>query len=245
MQRFFRSSYLFLIMLSLVVFMFACSTKDTEVAKDRALRQVLNNCQLTMRNLEDVLKTGDVAAAKDSVAVLSQKLVTIKTAALPARVAEDADKIKSQIDALATSLQDFSSLLSRPETSEIDSVCLAGFEAMHNNFARLGAMLRVKIPELTAYHTVLHKVWHDYYPNDDIEGIKASIPAFKEKAAAFENIQWPQVLADQVPMLKAKVKELQQALADLEAACQGDDAEAIKKATAAMHEKYASIKRML
>jgi len=63
------------------------------------------------------------------------------------------------------------------------------------NFARLGGLLRFKIPELIDFHdNVLHDVWHEAYPNNDIAAIKASVPAFQEKAAALANVQWPEAL---------------------------------------------------
>ncbi len=137
------------------------------------------------------------------------------------------------------------SALTQPDLAEIDSTILEKFDTAYTNFSRLGGLLRVKIPELVTFHNVLHTVWHDYYPNDQIDSIKAIVPQFKAKAASLNTIQWPDVLAGDADRLNQKVKDLQQSVEYLESACQGDNAETIKKATEAVHEGYATINRML
>jgi hypothetical protein len=177
--------------------------------------------------------------------VLTQKLDKIKAAEVPVRLAESADKVTSQVDALSTSLEVLTSAITQPELAEIDTTILTQFAAVRTNFAKLGSLLRVKIPELSAFHDVLYVAWHDYYANDAIDSIKAIVPQFKEKAAALDNVQWPGALQDDLDAIKMKVKDLQQSVADLEAACQGDDTEAIKKAVEVLHEKYIAVNRML
>lgn len=229
---------LFLIMLLLAT----CGPKKTEF---ETLRVAAKSFQPTMKNLGAVLNEGDIAAAKDTLALLTAKFAAIQTAEIPARLAENSTKIQSQVAALATSLDELTVALARPELAAIDSSVLEKFKTLNTNFARLGGSLKVKIPELISFHDALHTLWHDYYPNDQIDSIKAIVPLFNEKSAALNGIQWPNVLAGDTVELNQKVKELQQSVADLEAACQRDDSEAIKKASEAMHEKYAAINRML
>lgn len=108
----------------------------------------------------------------------------IKTAEVPTRLAESTTKVKSQVDALATAMEDLSKALANPELTVIDSTILNSFTMVRINFARLGGMLRFKIPELIAFHDlVLHNVWHAAYPTDDFDAIKAAVPEFKAKAA--------------------------------------------------------------
>ncbi|MCI0493793.1 hypothetical protein L0Z72_02210, partial [candidate division KSB1 bacterium] len=191
------------------------------------------------------LTEGNIAVAKDTLALLTEKFAAIEAAEIPARLTENSEKIQSQVAALATSLDELTSALTQPELAAIDSSLLEKFKTVNTNFARLGGSLKVKIPELISFHDVLHTLWHDYYPNDQIDSIITLVPEFKEKSAALNAIQWPEVLAGDADLLNQKVKDLQQSVDDLEAACQGDDAEAIKKASEALHEKYVAVNRML
>ena len=240
-----RLSHIILSISLLVLFMLfvvSCGPKKAEI---ETLRVAAKSFQPTMMNLGNILKEADVAAAKDTLILLTEKFAAIKAAEVPARLAENTEKIQSQVDALSASLNELTTAIMLPELTEIDSTIIKKFDALRTNFSRLGGSLKVKIPELVAFHDVLHTVWHDYYPNDQIDSIKAIVPQFQEKAAALNSIQWPAVLAGETEQLNQKIKELQQAVDELEAICQGDDVEAIKKATSAMHDAYRNINRML
>jgi len=225
----------------LVLFMVSCGPKKAEI---ETLRVAAKTFQPIMISLGNILKEGDVAAAKDTLILLTEKFAAIKAAEVPARLAENTEKIQSQVDALSASLDELTTAIMLPELTAIDSTIIKKFDALRTNFSRLGGSLKVKIPELVSFHDVLHTVWHDYYP-DQIDSIKAMAPQFQEKAAALNSIQWPAVLAGETEQLNQKVKELQQAVDELEAICQGDDVEAIKKATSAMHDAYRNVNRML
>jgi len=240
-----RSILSFLVLLLITLFVAQCSTEKSKVTTVEPLKSAAKEFKPIMDNLENVLKEGNIAAAKDTLNLLTAKLKAITEAEIPERLAANADKVKSQVEKLSTSVEELSAALTNPELSEIDSTVLTNFSTVRINFARLGGLLRVEIPQLVSFHDVLHGVWHDAYPSDDFIAIKAAVPAFKEEAAALDNIEWPPVLSDQVDVLKEKVKELLQAVNDLEAACQMDDTEAIKKATEEVHEKYATINSML
>jgi hypothetical protein len=244
MRIIFRSSVFVLILISFFMFIFGCSTKK-EAVTGEALKLAAKAFQPTMMNLGKILKKGNIAAAKDTLSLLTKKFATIKAADIPARLVENADKVQSQVEELSTSLDELTSALIEPELAEIDSTILNKFSTLHANFGKLGVLLRVKIPELVSFHDVLRTVWHDYYPNDHIDSIKAILPQFKEKATALNNIQWPDVLSADATILTQKVNDLRKAIDDLEAACQGEDAEAIKKATEAVHENYVAVNRML
>lgn len=246
MKKFFRVTLFSILLLSLTLFFLSCTKKKDGGISNEALKLAAKDFQPTLINLETVLKSGDVAAAKDTLALLFQKLNRIKAAEVPARLAESADKVKSQVDALSTALDELSTTLANPDMTAIDSTMLDSYTKVRINFARLGGMLRFKIPELVAFHDmVLHDVWHEAYPNDDFAAIRAAVPDFKAKAAALDNVQWPEALGDQIEVIKGKVIALQNAVSELETACQGNDNEAIKKATEEVHSLYEVIARML
>ncbi len=241
-SRFILSGFALLLITLMLV---SCAPKKAEKAGGEALRVAAKAFQPTMKNLGTILKEGNIAAAKDTLTLLTEKFAAIQAAEIPVRLADNADKVQSQVDALSTSLDELTSALTQPDLAAIDSTILAKFNTFQTNFARLGGSLKVKIPELISFHDVLHTLWHDYYPNDQIDSIKTLVPEFKEKSTALNAIQWPDVLAGDVDQLNQKVKDLQQSVDELEAACQGDDAEAIKKASEAVHEKYVAVNRML
>lgn len=235
----------FMLML-LTLFLVSCAPKKAEMVGGEALKAAARDFQPTMVNLETVLKAGDIQAAKDTLALLSQKLEKIKAAEVPGRLTESADKVKSQVDALATAMDELSAAVTNPGLTAIDSTILNSYTTARINFARLGGLLRFKIPELIAFHDlVLHDVWHEAYPNNDFAAIKAAVPEFKIKAAALDNVQWPEVLGDQIEVIKAKVAALQNAINELDAACQRDDTDAIKKSTEEVHSLYEMIAKML
>ena len=242
MRFVFRASLIILLLSSFFLFIFGCSA-EKEVVKGEALKLAAKAFQPTMMNLGKLLKDGDLAAAKDTLSLLTKKFAAIKAAEIPARLAENSEKVQSQVDALSTSLDELKTALTQPDLAQIDSTILEKFDTAHKNFGRLGGLLRLKIPELVSFHDVLYTLWHDYYSNDQIDSIKAIVPQFKEKAAALNAIQWPDVLAGDADKLNEKIKDLQQSVDDLEAACQGDDAEAIMKASEVLHEKYVAVNR--
>lgn len=241
-SRFILTIIAFLLIMLLLA---TCAPKKAEKTGGEALRVTSKSFQPTMKNLGNMLKEGNVAAAKDTLALLTEKFAAIEAAEIPARLAENSEKIQSQVAALATSLDELTAVLAQPELAEVDSSVLEMFKNLNTNFARLGGSLKVKIPELISFHDVLHTLWHDYYPNDQIDSIKTLVPEFKDKSAALNTIQWPDVVAGDVDQLNQKVKDLQQSVDELANACQGEDAEAIKKASEAVHEKYVAVNRML
>ncbi len=245
MKHVFRTFLIIVVFLSLTLFFYICPSEKGKVGTVEPLRTAANDFKLMMDNLDRILKAGNLTAAKDTLKLLAAKFTQIKAVEIPERLVESTEKIKSRIDALSTSMNELSMALLQPELTQIDSTVLKGFDAVRTNFAKLGSLLRVKIPELITFHDVLYKVWHDYYPNDAIDSIKAIVPEFKEEAATLDKIQWPDVLNDQIETLKEQVKALQIAVDKLEAACQGEDTEAIKKATADVHENYRAINMML
>ena len=110
---------------------------------------------------------------------------------------------------------------------------------------RLAAQLRVSVPELEAFHAIMHSVWHSAVPNEEWDKVKAVVPQFTEKSAALNNIRWPRELGKRIPALKKKTLELQQIVTELEAADQSDNAAALKSAMIKIHEKYVEIKMLL
>ncbi len=246
MKLFSRTILTGFMLVLLTLLLVSCAPKKTEIAGGEALKVAAKEFQPTLINLDAALKAGDIQAAKDTLNLLSQKFEKIKAAEVPARLAENAEKVKSQVEALSTAMAELSTALTSPEITSIDSTVLNSYTAVRMNFSRLGGLLRFKIPELISFHDdVLHDIWHEAYPNNDIAAIKAAVPAFKEKAAALANVQWPEALGDQTEVIKGKVTELQNAVNELEAACQSDDPEAIKKATEDVHSLYEKMAKML
>ncbi|MDZ7265156.1 MAG: hypothetical protein ONB16_11255 [candidate division KSB1 bacterium] len=241
-----RSIHVVSLFLLFTLFLSSCAPKKSQQAEGEALKLAARAFQPTLINLDAILKSGDIQAARDTLALLSEKLKTIEAAEIPARLADKANNVKDQLTALSTAMDDLSSTLGNPELASIDTTVLNQYATVRINFARLGSLLRFKIPELVSFHDdVLHDVWHEAYPNDDIAAIKAAVPAFKAKAAALNNVQWPEALGYQIEAIKGKVADLQKAVNTLETACQGDDADAIKKATEDVHSLYEQIARML
>jgi len=246
MTALFRCNFFMFLMVIGVLLIAGCGQNQTEKAQSEALKLAAKDFQPTLLNLDTIITAGDVQAARDTLSVLMQKLDKIEDAEVPDRLADKADEIESQIAKLATSLDELSMTLDNPSLATIDCTVINGYRQVRMNFSRLGGLLRFRIPELVSFHDeVLHEIWHEAYPNNDIAAIKAAVPAFKEKAAALTNVQWPAALGDQIEVIKGQVVELQNAVSALEAACQSGDTEAIKKATENVHSRYEKIARML
>lgn len=239
---FFRVAFLMILTLGWL----SCGQRNVQQAGGEAMKMAARDFRPTLMRLDTILTAGDIQAARDTLAVLMQKFDKIEAAEIPDRLKDNTEKVESQIAALAEALDQLSMQLDNASLTAIDSTVLKSYQSVRMNFSRLGGLLRFKIPELVSFHDeVLHEIWHEAYPNDDIAAIKAAVPAFKQKAEALSNIQWPAALGAQVEEIKAKVVDLQKAVNALELACQGDDAEAIKKATEEVHSLYEKIARML
>lgn len=246
MRRVYPSCLAYAILIVLMLGLMSCGEKKAPRAVGEEMKLAAKDFRPTLMRLDTILTAGDIQAARDTLAILMQKFDKIEAAEVPDRLKDNAAEIESRIAALATSLDELSMLLDNPSLAAIDSTVLKGYQSVRMNFSRLGGLLRFRIPELVSFHDeVLHEIWHEAYPNNDIAAIKAAVPAFKEKAAALSNIQWPNALGADLNKIKAKVVDLQNAVNALDLACQGDDAEAIKKATEEVHSLYESIARAL
>ena len=195
--------------------------------------------------MEEVIDAGRVADL-ETINKLLPAMQAYADSIMAAEVPEDLMKNQTVIATTAADLKaavvDFEKYGVAHTVADSIMKALHPVRLAHN---RLEAQLRVSVPELQAFHAVMHSVWHSAVPNGEWEKVKAVVPQFVEKSAALDNIQWPRELGQRIPTLKTKTVELQEIVTELAAADKSNDNAAFKSAMIKIHEKYVEIKTLL
>ena len=118
-------------------------------------------------------------------------------------------------------------------------------ESLHGSYEKLVRIIRPALSELESFHEELYKVYHSYMPNNDIEKIKAIIPAMKMKIGLLKQARLPQNLADRQNKFDEAVSKLETSLNELENLTKTNSKEKIKSAVDKLHSEYQSIDALL
>lgn len=195
-----------------------------------------------MEEIIDAGRLADSATINRLFPALNARADSILAAEMPQNLIKKQTQITSAATDLKAAVVKFGKYSVAQTAADSIMKALHPMRLAHN---RLATQLRVSIPELNAFHAVMHSVWHAAVPNEEWDKVKAVVPQFTEKSAALKNIRWPRELGKRIPALKKKTAELQQIVTELEAANQTDNAAELKSAMIKIHEKYVEIKTLL
>lgn len=105
--------------------------------------------------------------------------------------------------------------------------------------------LSASVPALKDLHEVVYPLWHTAYPNKDCAMIKELLPEADALTAKVDEAELPGILRDHAEAWEAGLVELKASLADLHAAADADNEEAMLKQTERFHAAYEKMVRII
>jgi hypothetical protein len=93
-------------------------------------------------------------------------------------------------------------------------------------------------PELKAFHDLVAKLWHTYYPTDNWKAARELAPDLVKAADALAKAPLPADVKNRQKSFDEKAKYLSAIVADYAEVAQKTDDGAMKKATVKLHEAF-------
>jgi hypothetical protein len=122
---------------------------------------------------------------------------------------------------------------------------LAAAELLHSRFEMLTQAIRPPLKELEAFHVVLYRLYHQYWPNHLMAEVKASAAELQTKMEALDEVKLPARLRDKDPDFSMARELLSGAVGVFKKSVLSDDETAIKEAIEAVHSNYEKLERTL
>ncbi len=91
---------------------------------------------------------------------------------------------------------------------------------------------------LKAMHEVIHPMWHDAYPEKDVEQLKSLYPELQKQYQALKSVQFPDSLRDKSMHWQQGVEKMGQILQEYGAAIEKNDTEALLNAARDLHTSF-------
>ena len=101
------------------------------------------------------------------------------------------------------------------------------------------------VPELDAFHDVIHPMWHDAYPEKDIAALKGFVPQLIEHMEALNKAELPVALKDKETEWKKQLLELNTAVKEYEKAAASGDAQSLLSAAEELHNQYRLMRQLI
>ena len=139
--------------------------------------------------------------------------------------------ISAKAAAFSTSVDDLGVVIESGAEAE---AIIEAFSKMHDAYAALRQSMILPEEMIESIHDVLQPIWHDAYPNKDIEAIVAGIPKLKVRTKlllALAERKGDETMVD-------ATEALLEAIATLEEAAAAEDSVAILAATELVHDAY-------
>ncbi|HXI02081.1 MAG TPA: hypothetical protein VNI57_02785 [Candidatus Saccharimonadales bacterium] len=127
----------------------------------------------------------------------------------------------------------------------LSTVPLAAAEAVPATGSPTDTELTSEVPELTAYHGAIARLWHEAWPNKDLETMTALLPDIESGAASIEEAVLPGILRDRLPKWNQGVIELVSRVGSYRRAVGSKDLQASLDAAEQLHAAYEQLVRVV
>ena len=107
------------------------------------------------------------------------------------------------------------------------------------------AEITSSVPELTSFHSIIYPMWHDAYPEKDIQALKGFVPEIKTKIDAINKAVLPGILHDKKSDWDNQLKELNKSAENYYTASGGNNDEALLNAAEDLHRNYEMMVRVI
>lgn len=107
------------------------------------------------------------------------------------------------------------------------------------------AEITAEVPELSAVHELMYPLWHDAFPSQNYDSIRALVPLFEPLLAAVDSVQLPGILRHKQEGWDAGKAVMLSSFEGLQQAIDASDNEAMLSHTEAFHIGYEQLVRMI
>lgn len=151
-----------------------------QTSEDDSLRQSLKGFHDVLSSLvHGPAAKGDFGPVKEKAATLSEWREKILASNLTAQLAKRCGEISARASSLSGTVD---KLVAEATADSSDEVMKAALDEVHNAYRDLNNSLTTLEDLLEAFHDVMHPLWHEAYPDKDVEAIKAAIPKLSVRA---------------------------------------------------------------
>lgn len=107
------------------------------------------------------------------------------------------------------------------------------------------AETKSEVPELTKFHPVIYKMWHNAWPNKDVEMLKALLPEVQRRGESVCKATLPGILREKRGQWAIAVDTLDSIIRDYQKAVKEDDAQALLDAAERLHMQYEGMVKLV
>jgi hypothetical protein len=107
------------------------------------------------------------------------------------------------------------------------------------------AEVKVEVPELKAFHSVIFEIWHGAWPKKDTAQLAALLPKVESGVQSVAGAELPGILRERKNAWDEGVKGLQAVAADYKAAVEKKDQQKLLDAAEKLHSQYERLVRVL
>ena len=104
--------------------------------------------------------------------------------------------------------------------------------------------MRSEVPALTEFHHSIAKLWHEAWPNKQMDVMRTMLPDLQAGAAKVAEAKLPGILREKQAEWDAGVKQMQAAMADYATAVAGSDDQKLLDAAEELHTKFEGLVRV-
>lgn len=102
-----------------------------------------------------------------------------------------------------------------------------------------------RVPALSAFHEVVYPLWHEAWPNKDVEALVALAPKVEAGVASIAKAELPGILRDRKATWEAAVARLQTVAGEYAAAAASKDGPALLDAAENVHSQFERMVRIV
>ena len=102
-----------------------------------------------------------------------------------------------------------------------------------------------RVPELEAFHEVIHQIWHEAYPEKDTALLQQLLPEVEEGVSKVAAAQLPGILRDKKDVWEEGIEKLQSAGLEYRAALASKDESRMLEAAEVLHSRFAGLMRAI
>lgn len=107
------------------------------------------------------------------------------------------------------------------------------------------AETEARVPALTAFHGVVYPLWHEAWPNKDVDALVALAPKVDSGVEAISKAELPGILRDKKATWDAAVSRLKAIAGDYRSAAQKKDGPALLSAAENLHSQFERMVRIV
>jgi hypothetical protein len=107
------------------------------------------------------------------------------------------------------------------------------------------AEVEAEVPALFAFHGVIFPLWHDAWPNKDVEQMLELLPQAEEHVKALSEAELPGILRDKQQSWDEGLASLKSDLAQYRAAAESDNTDELLDAVESLHAHFEEMVRLV